>query len=59
MAKKETVVLAVADWRLDAYDPSIEDVVTITRAGTEVPADKEQEVRNQARKSGVSIRKVS
>jgi len=58
MAEEKTVKLAVNSWQHYAFDPSIEGVEVITREGTVVPTDKEQEVREKARKAGISLRKV-
>jgi hypothetical protein len=55
-----TTRLAVREGALgpDAFDPSIEGVEVITRSGTDVPSGKVEEVKEQARKSGISLREV-
>ncbi len=54
-----TVTLRVAPGETDVFDPSIEGVDPITKAGTPVPADKEKAVRKVAREYRVTLQKVS
>lgn len=60
MAKDDTVKLAIApsSWQTDYFDPSVEGVEPISQAGTDVPAAKEDAVRDAAKRSGVSLKKV-
>lgn len=59
MAEEKKVTLALEGFRIDAFDPSVEGVPPITAKGTKVPESREKEVREQAKKSGLSVRKVS
>lgn len=58
-AADETLTLALVTPGVDAFDPSIEDVDTITHEGTKLAASKEKEVRAAAAASGLKLRKVS
>lgn len=63
MAKQEgaqVTRLAVREGALgaDEFDPSIEGVEVITRDGTDVPSGKVEEVKEAAKRSGVSVREV-
>lgn len=52
-----TVTLAIAAHDQTAvFDPSLEGVDPITKAGTSIPATQEKAVRRLARQNGVSIR---
>lgn len=53
-AEKDTVWLSVL-WPHDVFDPSLDGVPKLTRAGTAVPASKVDEVLRRARKAGVRI----
>lgn len=57
MAEK-TVKLAPADYRVDSFDPSVEGVPEIKQGGTEVPANREDAVRDAAKAADVRLRKV-
>jgi hypothetical protein len=57
-AKKKTVTLAFEDWRYDEHDFKVEGVDPIRKEGTEVPADKEKEVREKAAKRRMKLRKL-
>lgn len=59
MAKGDSVKLAPVDWRVDAFDPSVEGAPVIKKGGVEVPADKVDEVKKQAEASGVELKEVS
>jgi len=52
-----TLALAPSEWTIMSFDPQVEGVEPITHEGTEVPADKEQDIRTRARVAGVSLRK--
>jgi hypothetical protein len=54
-AKQETVTLSFVDWRYEEWDFGVEGVDPIRKEGTEVPADKEEEVREAARQTGERI----
>ena len=56
--KKDTVTLAINDWRVNDWDFKVQGVDPITQEGTEVPASKEQEVRKAAKKHGVELKKL-
>lgn len=57
-AESGTIKLAPRDFRVDSFDPKVEGVEPLTPAGTEVPAGKEQEVREAAVRSKVEIKEV-
>jgi hypothetical protein len=52
------VTLAIASGETDVFDPSIEGVDPITRAGTRLPKKLEKAVRARAREYGISLHKV-
>lgn len=55
---EETVKLKITGSVVDVFDPSIEGISPITKAGTSIPAEKEAEIKKSARGSGVSISRV-
>lgn len=62
MAKEEqkvTMAIAPSDWQIDYLDTSVEGVPVLDHEGVEVPASKEDAVKEAAKRSGVSVRKVS
>ena len=59
MAPKDCVKLVIIDPVVDTFDPSMDGVDTITRAGTYVPADKAKEIKKLARENSVRISKRS
>jgi hypothetical protein len=56
--EKKTVKLGFADWRYDSYDFKVKGVDGIRKEGTEVPTDKEKELREAARKKGIKLKKL-
>ena len=56
--KSNTVSLEPADFRVDEFNSGVEGVEPIRKGGTEVPAGKEEEVRNAAKRAGVSLKKA-
>ena len=57
----ETVTLTFADHRINSWDFEVEGVDEIRDAeagGTEVPADKEEEVREAAQAKGIELKRV-
>jgi hypothetical protein len=56
--KKDTVKLAFEDWRYSSWDFGVEGVDEIRAEGTEVPADKEKQVREAAQKKGIALKKL-
>ena len=56
--EKNTVRLEPADFEVSAFDPRVEGVEPIRKGGTDVPADKEQAVREAAKRTGVRIKKA-
>ena len=55
---KKTVTLGFADWRFDEWDFGVKGVDPIRKEGTEVPADKEEEVREAAAKKNMKLKKL-
>lgn len=56
--KKDTVTLAFNDWRYEEWDFKVEGVDPIRKEGTEVPKDKEQEVREAAARARIDLKKL-
>jgi hypothetical protein len=56
--KSKTVKLAFVNPMYNSYDFKVSGVDEIRAGGTEVPAGKEKEVREAARKKGIELTKV-
>lgn len=53
-----TVKLKPADFRVDEFDPQVEDVEPIRQEGTDVPKNKRKQVEEAAHRSGVELEEV-
>ncbi len=55
----KTVTLDFEDWRYDSWDFEVQGTTyTIEKGGTEVPESREEEIKKEAQKSGLVLRKV-